>query len=59
MGDRVAVLKDGSLQQVDTPQNIYDRPGNVYVGAFVGSPSMNLYEGQIAISGGWLRSSHP
>ncbi len=43
MGDRVAVLKDGFLQQVDTPQNLYDRPDNVFVGAFIGSPSMNLY----------------
>ncbi|MDG1187654.1 MAG: ATP-binding cassette domain-containing protein [Ilumatobacter sp.] len=51
MGDRVAVLKDGYLQQVDTPQNLYDRPDNVFVGAFIGSPSMNLYEGQIDISG--------
>jgi len=59
MGDRVAVLKDGYLQQVDRPQNRYDRPDNVFVGAFIGSPSMNLYEGQIDISGGWLRSSHP
>jgi multiple sugar transport system ATP-binding protein len=46
MGDRVAVLKDGYLQQVDTPQNLYDHPVNVFVGAFIGSPSMNLYEGQ-------------
>jgi multiple sugar transport system ATP-binding protein len=59
MGDRVAVLKDGYLQQVDRPQNRYDRPDNVFVGAFIGSLSMNLYEGQIDISGGWLRSSHP
>jgi multiple sugar transport system ATP-binding protein len=44
MGDRVAVLKDGYLQQVDTPQNLYDRPDNVFVAAFIGSPSMNLYE---------------
>ena len=51
MGDRVAVLKDGYLQQVDRPQNRYDRPDNVFVGAFIGSPSMNLYEGQIDISG--------
>ncbi len=51
MGDRVAVLKDGYLQQVDTPQNLYDRPDNVFVGAFIGSPSMNLYEGQADISG--------
>ncbi len=51
MGDRVAVLKDGYLQQVDTPQNLYDRPDNVFVGAFIGSPSMNLYEGRISMSG--------
>ncbi|WP_419931021.1 ABC transporter ATP-binding protein [Candidatus Poriferisodalis sp.] len=44
MGDRVAVLKDGCLQQVDTPQHLYDRPDNVFVAAFIGSPSMNLYE---------------
>ncbi len=43
MGDRVAVLKDGFLQQVDTPQNLYDHPANVFVAAFIGSPSMNLY----------------
>jgi multiple sugar transport system ATP-binding protein len=51
MGDRVAVLKDGYLQQVDTPQNLYDRPDNVFVGAFIGSPSMNLYEGSVALDG--------
>jgi multiple sugar transport system ATP-binding protein len=44
MGDRVAVLKAGVLQQIDTPQNLYARPDNVFVGAFIGSPSMNLYE---------------
>lgn len=44
MGHRVAVLKDGYLQQVDTPQNLYDSPTNVFVAAFIGSPSMNLYE---------------
>jgi len=47
MGDRVAVLKDGYLQQVDTPQHLYDHPVNVFVGAFIGSPSMNLYEGRV------------
>ena len=46
MGDRVAVLKDGYLQQVDTPQNLYDHPTNVFVAAFIGSPSMNLYDAQ-------------
>ncbi len=48
MGDRVAVIKDGVLQQVDTPQNLYDLPNNVFVAAFIGSPSMNLYEATLA-----------
>jgi multiple sugar transport system ATP-binding protein len=51
MGDRVAVLKDGYLQQVDTPQNLYDHPVNVFVAAFIGSPSMNLFEAQVRLSG--------
>src|SRR4051794_11473728 len=42
MGDRVAVLKDGVLQQVDTPRNMYDNPKNVFVAGFIGSPAMNL-----------------
>jgi multiple sugar transport system ATP-binding protein len=44
MGDRVTVLRDGMLQQVDTPQNLYDNPDNVFVAAFIGSPSQNLYD---------------
>jgi multiple sugar transport system ATP-binding protein len=44
MGDRVAVIKDGYLQQVDTPQSLYDSPTNVFVAAFIGSPSMNLFD---------------
>ncbi|MDN5858141.1 MAG: sn-glycerol-3-phosphate ABC transporter ATP-binding protein UgpC, partial [Pseudonocardia sp.] len=42
MGDRVAVLKDGILQQVDTPRHMYDKPANVFVAGFIGSPAMNL-----------------
>jgi len=42
MGHRVAVLKDGILQQVDTPRVLYDRPGNSFVAGFIGSPAMNL-----------------
>ncbi|MCY7341814.1 MAG: sn-glycerol-3-phosphate ABC transporter ATP-binding protein UgpC [Pseudonocardia sp.] len=42
MGDRVAVLKDGLLQQVDTPRAMYDKPKNVFVAGFIGSPAMNL-----------------
>ena len=42
LGQRVCVLRDGMLQQVDTPQNLYDHPVNLFVGGFIGSPSMNL-----------------
>ena len=42
MGDRVAVMKDGILQQVDSPLNLYDRPANLFVAGFIGSPAMNL-----------------
>ena len=51
MGDRVAVIKDGYLQQVDSPQNLYDRPANVFVAAFIGSPSMNLYDASVTVDG--------
>jgi multiple sugar transport system ATP-binding protein len=44
MGDRVCVLKDGLLMQVGTPRVLYDRPGNVFVAGFMGSPAMNLLE---------------
>jgi len=48
MGDRVAVLKDGLLQQVDTPRNLYDKPQNVFVAGFIGSPAMNLLTAPVA-----------
>ena len=51
MGDRVAVLKDGILQQCDTPLNLYDRPKNLFVAGFIGSPAMNLMEGDVAADG--------
>ncbi len=47
MGDRVAVLKRGILQQCDTPQNLYDAPDNVFVAGFIGSPSMNLMNARL------------
>ena len=52
MGDRVAVIKDGVLQQVDAPQALYDNPANVFVGAFIGSPSMNLFESTLTLDAG-------
>jgi multiple sugar transport system ATP-binding protein len=47
MGDLVAVLKKGVLQQVDGPQELYERPTNLFVGGFIGSPAMNLVEGTL------------
>jgi multiple sugar transport system ATP-binding protein len=47
LGDRVAVLRDGVLQQVDRPQRLFARPANLFVAAFVGSPPMNLVEGTV------------
>jgi multiple sugar transport system ATP-binding protein len=44
MGDRVVVMRDGKLQQVDTPQTLYDNPDNIFVAAFIGSPAQNLYD---------------
>jgi multiple sugar transport system ATP-binding protein len=44
MGDRVAVLKDGILQQCDSPRHMYDKPNNVFVAGFIGSPAMNLLQ---------------
>jgi multiple sugar transport system ATP-binding protein len=48
MGDRVAVMNYGELQQVDTPLNLYDKPENLFVAGFIGSPQMNLIEGKAA-----------
>jgi len=50
MGDRVAVLKDGHLMQVDTPRALYDRPATEFVAGFIGSPAMNLF--RVPVSGG-------
>jgi multiple sugar transport system ATP-binding protein len=54
MGTRIAVMKDGILQQVETPQTLYDRPGNIFVAGFIGSPSMNFFEMQLIPSGDGL-----
>jgi len=47
MGDRVAVMRKGKLQQVAPPQELYDRPVNIFVGGFIGSPAMNMLEARI------------
>ena len=48
MGDRVAVLKDGLLQQVDSPRNLYEKPANAFVAGFIGSPAMNLINAPVS-----------
>jgi multiple sugar transport system ATP-binding protein len=48
LGQRVAVLKDGVIQQVDTPQTLYNHPSNLFVAAFIGSPPMNLVEANVS-----------
>ena len=47
MGDRVAVMRKGELQQVADPQTLYDRPVNLFVGGFIGSPAMNMIEATV------------
>ncbi|MGN8080889.1 ABC transporter ATP-binding protein [Variovorax sp. 22077] len=55
LGDRIAVMKDGRVQQLGTPQDIYERPANLYVAAFIGSPTMNLLPVRLrAESGHWM-----
>jgi multiple sugar transport system ATP-binding protein len=51
MGDRVALMRDGVLQQVDTPLALYDNPENLFVAGFIGSPAMNLLEGTLTEAG--------
>jgi len=52
MGDRVAVMRNGVLQQVDEPQRLYDQPANLFVAGFIGTPPMNLLEAQVSVNGG-------
>jgi multiple sugar transport system ATP-binding protein len=54
MASRIAVMKDGILHQVDTPQNLYDYPANVFVAGFIGSPAMNFFEAKVQKSDGQL-----
>ena len=55
MGDRVAVMRSGVLQQVDHPQHLYDHPDNLFVAAFIGSPAMNLYDASLTEDAGAVR----
>jgi multiple sugar transport system ATP-binding protein len=51
MGHRIAVMRDGILQQLDTPQVLYDRPANLFVAGFIGSPAMNFFDGKLVGNG--------
>jgi multiple sugar transport system ATP-binding protein len=57
MGDRVAVMRKGKLQQVASPQELYDQPVNLFVGGFIGSPAMNMLEATLERSNGDLRAA--
>src|SRR5512146_249314 len=66
MASRIAVMKDGLLQQIDTPQNLYDHPANVFVAGFIGSPSMNFFDatlvdqdGKLFVDGGTFKLQVP
>jgi len=51
MGDRIVVMKDGFIQQVDTPQNLYEKPCNIFVAGFIGSPQMNFIDATVKVEG--------
>ena len=51
LGTRIVVMKDGVVQQVDTPQNLYDKPGNLFVAGFMGSPQMNFLAAEVEVNG--------
>jgi multiple sugar transport system ATP-binding protein len=51
MGDRIVVMKDGFIQQIDSPMNLYNHPTNVFVAGFIGSPAMNFYKGSLVKNG--------
>jgi multiple sugar transport system ATP-binding protein len=52
MGDRIAVMNDGKLQQLDTPETLHERPANLFVAGFIGSPSMNFFPAKVTGSDG-------
>ena len=56
MGDRIVVMRDGHIQQIDTPLRLYDHPVNKFVAGFIGSPSMNFLDGALLQDVGWATS---
>src|SRR6185369_9492158 len=55
MGERICVLKEGTIQQLDTPSALYERPANAFVAGFIGSPEMNLHAVDVAADGAALQ----
>ncbi|HRO27601.1 MAG TPA: TOBE domain-containing protein, partial [Luteimonas sp.] len=53
LGQRIVVMKDGQIQQIDTPMALYERPANLFVATFLGSPAMNVLSGTLRNEGGW------
>ncbi|MBN8482433.1 MAG: sn-glycerol-3-phosphate ABC transporter ATP-binding protein UgpC [Xanthomonadales bacterium] len=59
LGQRIVVMKDGEIQQIDTPMNLYAKPANLFVAGFLGSPAMNLLRGRVIDDGRpWLETGH-
>jgi len=48
LGDRIVIMKDGFIQQIGTPQEVFDQPANLFVAGFIGSPQMNFFDGQLS-----------
>ncbi len=59
MGDRIVVMKDGRIQQVAAPTDLYDNPANIFVAGFIGTPPMNFFEGQLESKGGTIHFREP
>jgi len=57
MGDRIAVMRDGTLQQVDTPDRVYQKPVNRFVAGFIGSPAMNIFDARLTRANGGMQVS--
>ena len=52
LGDRIVIMKDGFIQQIGTPQQVFDHPANIFVAGFIGMPQMNFFDGQLVADGG-------
>jgi len=52
LGDRIVIMKDGFIQQIGTPQEVFDHPSNLFVAGFIGTPQMNFFDAELAVSGG-------